>query len=96
MGKHFEGYVTKTKLISPEFALVKIQTKHEEITAYIGHKALTFLMDVNTGDRISVYGHLNQRKQLIISRYWVALTEHQTLPPHLHYPSQKSRSSHDK
>ncbi|MDO4775391.1 MAG: hypothetical protein Q4A10_06220 [Aerococcaceae bacterium] len=95
MRNHYEGLVTKTKLLSPEFALVKIQTATEAINAYIGHKALTFLMNVEIGDQISIFGHYNHRKQLIIERYWVRPKKHDTLPPHLHYPHRKPRSSHD-
>ncbi|MDO4432913.1 MAG: hypothetical protein Q4B80_06300 [Aerococcaceae bacterium] len=92
MKTHYEGIVTKLKVLKPAeptLVLAQLQTKDELMTLLIAKKALTFLLEVQENDSLSVFGHYNARQQFVVDRYWVKSHAHADLPSHLRYPTTK-------
>ncbi len=97
---HLKGYVKKTKLISNQsqpMAYLDLETGQGDVVhALVVHQALSFLLDVQVGDPLALYGHYNDRRQFIVHKY---LSHHKginshdhTLPPHLKYPYQRKEN----
>ncbi|WP_124058555.1 hypothetical protein [Vaginisenegalia massiliensis] len=89
------GLVETLKLIKaqdPALVHLKVLTSNQEtIHALVAKQAYDFILKVQVGDELSLFGHYNQRKQFIIDKY---LIRHQapqvnSLPPHLSYPSKR-------
>ena len=57
--------------------------------AIFARKALTFMLEVQVGDIISIYGHYNQRQQFIIEKYLIKQKMIQTNEQPFNYPKQK-------
>lgn len=95
---NYQGKVTQIKLIPTKqnpLVHVKLSVNQEEnINALVGKKALSFILDVQEGDEIAVYGHYNAKKQFIIEKYLNAkakTNQAPSLPSHLHYPSERRK-----
>lgn len=93
----FKAEVAKIKLLQTNLVHVQlIKQDQEKINALISKHALTFILEVKEGDKISVFGHYNKRKQFIIEKYLnPKALDNQTLdlPSHLSYPRQR-RNGH--
>lgn len=97
--ERFQGHVTQQKIIqaqNPTMVLIKLRLANDnEMVAILARHALTFMLEVQVGDLIMIYGHYNQRKQFIIEKY---LLKHKVQPEskdtqsHLRYPKQKRYS----
>ena len=70
--EHFTGKVISQKIIqadNPTMILIKLMLDNDtEMLAIFARKALTFMLEVQVGDIISIYGHYNQRQQFIIEK----------------------------
>ncbi|MBG9980834.1 hypothetical protein HZY91_07815 [Facklamia sp. DSM 111018] len=100
----FKGQVTYQKIIKasqPTLVLFKLKLLDhplnpplligQEITAIIARKALTFMLDVSKDDQIVIFGHYNQRKQLIIEKYLIESKSKIKELNHIHkYPKRKN------
>lgn len=97
--RSYKGTVLRTKIIKaldPTLVYLKLALNEDNnkiIKALVAKNALTFLMDVQEGDTITIYGHYNHRKQFIVDKYLSAFRErHRQLkdtPSHLSYPPKK-------
>lgn len=99
----FKGYVTYQKIIKasePTLVLFKLELfdhplnpsslRGQEITAIIAKKALTFMLEVSKGDQIVIFGHYNQRKQLIVEKYLIEIKTKTEAVNHIRkYPKRK-------
>lgn len=92
----YQGRVCQLKLIpTQQNPLVHVKlalSNRETINALIGRKALSFLLDVQEGDQVAIFGHYNHKQQFIIEKYLNAKShsnQRPDLPSHLHYPHRK-------
>lgn len=98
----YQGRVLQTRLIKAEdptlaYVQVEVEFGHpgqagpQTINCLMARKALSFLMRVQEGTRLKIYGHYNHRQQFIIESYQVLerTPEDHPLPPHLFYPKRK-------
>lgn len=91
----YSGRVNKLKLIKadqPTLAYVELEVEQSQVVkAIIAKEALSFLYEVQQGDRIAVYGHYNDRQQFVIERYLTPNKNRPSsdLPDHLSYPPRK-------
>lgn len=97
--ERFEGRVIQQKIIqadNPTMVLIKLRLKDEtDMLAILARHALTFLLEVEPGDLLAIYGHYNHRKQFIIEKYLLKQKDHPALPDekaHLRYPKQRRYS----
>ena len=95
-GQPLKGRVVKLKLIKaqePTLVHVSLEIESGELVrCLIAKQALTFMMEVQEGDQISVFGHYNQRQQFVIQKYLTAYKHDPLdlpLPKHLKYPHRK-------
>lgn len=91
--EHFTGKVISQKIIqadNPTMILIKLLLDNDtEMLAIFARKALTFMLEVQVGDIISIYGHYNQRQQFIIEKYLIKQKMIQTNEQPFNYPKQK-------
>lgn len=91
--EHFTGKVISQKIIqadNPTMILIKLMLNNDtEILAIFARKALSFILDVQVGDIISIYGHYNKRQQFIIEKYLIKQKMTQTNEQPFNYPKQK-------
>ncbi|WP_185150152.1 hypothetical protein [Fundicoccus ignavus] len=91
--EHFTGKVISQKIIqadNPTMILIKLMLDNDtEMLAIFARKALTFMLEVQVGDIISIYGHYNQRQQFIIEKYLIKQKMIQTNEQPFNYPKQK-------
>lgn len=80
----FKGWVSQQKIIKaqdPTLVLFKIRLVNhpinpnhqidQEMTSLIAKQALTFLLQVQVGDLVIIYGHYNNKGQFITEKYLV-------------------------
>lgn len=94
--EQFRGIVSYQKIIHPEqptMVLIKLKLDNDHVmNAIIARHALTFLLDVEVDDEITILGHYNHRKQFIIEKYLINHKRtHSNAQPRkpLQYPSKK-------
>lgn len=91
--EHFTGKVISQKIIqadNPTMILIKLMLDNDtEMLAIFARKALTFMLEVQVGDIISIYGHYNQHQQFIIEKYLIKQKMIQTNEQPFNYPKQK-------
>lgn len=91
----FQGQVKQQKIIQadkPTMVLIKLQlTDDTEMLAIIAKHALTFMLEVQIGDLLAIYGHYNHRQQFIIEKYLITQSDKhdEVESSHLRYPKQK-------
>ncbi|MGO4927035.1 hypothetical protein ACTQ45_00250 [Fundicoccus sp. Sow4_D5] len=97
--ERFQGHIIQQKIIqadNPTMVLIKLRLDDEsEMVAILARHALTFMLEVQVGDLLSIYGHYNHRKQFIIEKYLLKQKinlDHTDAKGHLHYPKQKRYS----
>lgn len=95
--QQYRGWVLQQKIIKadqPTMVYVQLECDTGDIVhAIYARKALTFLMEVQEGDYISIFGHHNARGQFVIERYLSATLQTNRWkdhPDHLHYPHKKN------
>ena len=93
----YQGQIINIKIIkaqNPTLVHIQMQLKKQELlNAIIAKNALTFILDVQINDTISIFGHYNHRKQFVVERYLNPRSEInrqcKDWPNHLYYPKRK-------